>query len=96
MPVFDLINDLMLCPTERNVLNEFYDSAKGGEWTESTNWVEPHIEHCKWYGVTCDGSKNTIRLELPFNGLSGTLTPNISRLSALEVIDLNNNNIKVI
>ena len=96
MPVFDLINDLLLCPKERNVLKEFYDSAKGGEWTVSTYWVEPHIGHCKWYGVTCDSSKNTIRLELPTNGLSGTLTLNISRISTLEVLDLNNNDIKVI
>ena len=94
MPDFDLANDLLLCPIERNALKEFYDSAKGGEWTLSTNWTDPHIGHCDWYGVTCrDGS--TIKLELPNNGLSGTLNLNITRLRSLEVFDLNNNNIKV-
>ena len=94
MPDFDQTNDLSLCPVERNALKEFYDSAKGGEWTLSTNWTDPHIGHCDWYGVKCrDGS--TIKLELPNNGLSGTLIQNITILRALEVLDLNNNNIKV-
>ena len=91
-----MMNDLSLCPIERNALKQFYDSAKGGEWTTSTNWTEPHSWHCEWYGVTCrDGSKDTIKLELPNNGLSGILTQNISSLSALCVLDLNNNDIKV-
>ena len=94
MQGFDQTNDLSLCPIKRNALKEFYDSAKGGEWTLSTNWTDPHIGHCYWYGVKCrDGS--TIKLELPNNGLSGTLTLNIKILRALEVFDLNNNNIKV-
>ena len=94
MPGFDLTNNRSLCPIERNALKEFYDSAKGGEWTLSTNWTDPHIGHCDWYGVKCrDGS--TIKLELPNNGLSGTLNRNITILRALEVLDLNNNNIKV-
>jgi hypothetical protein len=96
MPGFDLTNDLSLCPIERNALKEFYDSAKGGEWTLSTNWTDPHEWHCEWYGVKCrDGSRDTVKLELPNNGLSGTLNLNITKLRALEVLDLNNNNIKV-
>ena len=92
---FDLINDPLPCPTERNALKEFYNSAKGGEWTVSTNWMDPHIGHCDWHGIICSGGNNTIKLELQSNGLSGTLTPYISNLSSLEVLDLNNNDIKV-
>ncbi len=61
----------------------------------STNWMHPHIGHCDLHGVDCNLSNNTIKLELLSNGLSGTLTPNISKLSWLKVLDLNNNNIKV-
>ena len=95
IPGFDLIDDTMLCPTERNDLKEFYDSAKGREWTEDYNWMDPHTGHCEWYGITCNDANSTIKLELPGNGLSGTLTPHLSNLSSLEVLDLSNNDIKV-
>ncbi|KAL3817140.1 hypothetical protein ACHAXA_009041 [Cyclostephanos tholiformis] len=91
---FDLSNDFLFCPTERNALNEFYISAKGSEWTVSINWMDPRIGHCDWYGITCNDENRTIRLELQNNGLSGTLTPAIACLSALEDLDLNNNDIK--
>ena len=93
---FDLIDDPLSCPTERNVLKEFYVSAKGGEWTVSTNWMDPHIGHCEWHGINCNGGNNTIKLELDNNGLSGKLSPYISNLSFIEVLDLNDNDIKVI
>ncbi len=93
---FDLMNDPSSCPTERNALKEFYVSAKGGEWTVSTYWMDPHIGHCGWHGIICNDENNTIELELRSNGLSGKLTPYLSNLSSLEVLDLNNNDIKVI
>ena len=85
----------MFCPTERNALNEFYNSAQGNEWLVSTNWTKPYIGHCDWYGVECNDAKNTIKLKLPSNGLSGTLTSKIAQLRSLAILDLNNNNIKV-
>ena len=94
-PGFDLINNTKFCPTERNALKEFYDSAKGREWTVDTNWMDHYVEHCDWYGISCNDANNTISLKLQGNGLSGTLTPNIANLRSLEVLDLNNNNIKV-
>lgn len=95
LPGFDLIDNTKYCPTERNALKEFYDSAKGTEWTVNEKWLHPHIGHCDWYGVECNDANNTVKLVLQSNGLSGTLTPNISKLSSLDVLDLNNNNIKV-
>ena len=94
-PGFDLKKNTTFCPTERNALKEFYDSAKGAEWTVDTNWTDHFVEHCNWYGIKCNDANNTISLKLPRNGLSGTLTPSIANLSSLEVLDLNNNDIKV-
>ena len=85
----------MSCPTERNALNEFYSSAQGNEWVVDINWAKPYIGHCDWYGVTCNDANNTIKLKLPSNGLSGTLTNHLAKLHSLEVLELNNNNIKV-
>jgi len=95
---FDLQNDTSKCPIERNALKNFYDSSKGGEWTVSTNWVDPYISHCQWYGVECKEDTNkgiTVTLELPTNGLSGTLSKSIANLTLLEVLDLSDNDIKV-
>ena len=95
---FDLKNYTSFCPTERNALKDFYDSSKGGEWTVSTNWVDPYISHCQWYGIKCKEDTNehiTAKLELPTNGLSGTLSKSISNLTLLGVLDLSDNDIKV-
>jgi hypothetical protein len=93
---FDLQNDTSKCPIERNALKNFYDSSKGNEWTESTNWTDSYMSHCYWYGIECNkGTSNTISIELPTNGLSGTLSKSISNLTLLEVLDLSDNDLKV-
>ncbi len=92
---FDLESDTTLCPMERNVLSDFYYSAKGGEWTDSTNWVDEYTSYCEWKGVTCENDRVTI-LNLKNNGLSGRLSERIGDLTAIEVLDLSDNDIKVI
>ena len=91
----DLQNDTTICPPERNVLSEVYHAAKGREWTESVNWVLPQNNHCSWHGVTCNKDNLVVGLNLPSNGLSGKLDSRISKLFSLEIVDLNDNDIKV-
>jgi len=96
MSGFDLCDDPLSCPAEQNALKEFYDLAKGSEWTVNSNWTDPYIGHCKWYGVKCnDANRLVVQLLLPSNGLLGTLTSMIAQLRFLAILDLNNNNIKV-
>eukprot|EP00984_Skeletonema_dohrnii_P010749 scaffold4227_cov78-Skeletonema_dohrnii-CCMP3373.AAC.1 len=90
---FDLANDTQLCPVERNALSDFYDSTKGAEWTDSTNWLDEN-EHCDWHGVICDVSNRVIKLELRNNGLSGRLRESIKDLTLMDVLDLSDNDIK--
>ena len=92
---FDLTNDTIFCPIERNALKEFYDSSKGGEWTVSTNWTDSYMSHCYWHGIECNEGTNTVNITLPTNGLSGTLSKSISNLTLLEVLDLSDNDLKV-
>ena len=87
--------DAKLCPSERRVLKEFYDLAKGREWTESENWTYEYINCCKWWGVTCDETGRVEALRLTDNGLSGKLSSSIKDLHALKVLDLSDNDIKV-
>ena len=94
VPGFDLINNTRLCPPERNALKEFYASTKGGEWTDSVNWTHQYYDHCSWHGVTCRDEAVT-ELILANNGLSGKLNKRVAELHSLEVLDLNDNDIKV-
>jgi len=54
---FDLANDTTLCPPERNALSDFYDSAKGAEWTDESLWLHEYASYCDWKGVTCDDDR---------------------------------------
>lgn len=93
---FDLVNDTQLCPIERNALSDFYDSAKGSEWTNSTNWLDEYESYCNWHGVTCNDDKNNvIELNLRNNGLSGRMSEIIGKLNSIEKLDLSDNDIKV-
>ena len=92
--VFDLAYDTTLCPIERNALSDFYDTAKGGEWTDRTNWKDEYESCCNWHGVECENDRVT-ELDLRNNGLSGRLSESIGKLTALEVLDLSDNDIKV-
>ena len=94
---FDLADDVTLCPIERNALSEFYDSAKGAEWTNDTNWLDEYASYCGWNGVVCDDAKEHVKeLRLANNGLSGRLSERIGNLTSIELLDLSDNDIKVI
>ena len=55
----DLEYDTALCPSERNALSDFYDSAKGAEWTDGSLWLHEYASYCDWKGVTCDDDRIT-------------------------------------
>ena len=93
---FDLANEPAFCPLERNALSDFYDSAKGGEWTNGTNWKDEYESFCDWKGVTCDDGRNHVtKLNLTNNGLSGRLSESIGDLTFIKELDLSDNDIKV-
>ena len=92
---FGSVSDRRLCPPERTSLSDFYNAAKGPEWTKSTNWMSQYESFCLWHGVICSDTNDTVSLKLPSNGLSGTLSKNIGGLKSISVLDLSDNNIKV-
>ncbi len=100
---FDRADDTTLCPPERNALSDFYDLAKGAEWTDQGNkidgslWLHEYASYCDWKGVACDHNKSHVtKLQLSNNGLSGRLSESIGNLTFIEVLDLSDNDIKVI
>jgi Leucine-rich repeat (LRR) protein len=93
---FDLEHDTTLCPIERNALSGFYDSAKGPEWTDGSLWLDEYASCCDWKGVTCDDDKSHVtKLQLSNNGLSGRLSESIGNLTFIDVLDLSDNDMKV-
>lgn len=90
---FDLADNIEFCPPERNVLKDFFDSAKGGEWSESDLWLDNYGSHCDWKGVGCNEKGFVTELQLQTNGLSGKLNA-IGNLTFLEHLDLSDNDIK--
>jgi len=92
---FDLADDTVLCPSERNVLSDFYATAKGAEWTNGSLWMDEYASCCDWKGVTCDDMNHVVKLNLTNNGLSGRLSESIGNLTFMTELDLSDNAIKV-
>jgi hypothetical protein len=92
---FDLADNATFCPTEQNALSDFYDSAKGSEWTDRTDWKDEYASYCDWKGVAWDDENHVTKLNLTNNGLSGRLSKSIGNLSFIEVLDLSDNDVKV-
>ena len=93
---FDLANQTAFCPLERNALSDFYDTAKGAEWTNGTNWKDEYASFCDWKGVTCnDGRNHVTKINLSNNGLSGRLSESVGKLTFIKELDLSGNGIKV-
>jgi Leucine-rich repeat (LRR) protein len=75
-------------------LTDFYTGSDGDNRTVNTNWLDTGVSYCDRYGITCDGSNNITTIDLQSNSLSGTA--NLSGLSYLQTLSLNNNNISSI
>jgi hypothetical protein len=95
LPNFDLANDSTMCPPERNALKDFYESAKGQDWTNNAGWLDPYLSVCSWFGVGCDDDRHVINITLVNNGLAGTLSKEIGDLNFLKILDLTDNDIMV-
>lgn len=69
-----------------------YAATDGANWLDATDWLLVDDAHtpCDWFGITCAGGHVT-RLELPRNGLRGSVPGELADLTALEVVDLAGN-----
>ena len=77
-------------PTDRDILEIFYNATDGPNWTDKTNWLsgKPFVE---WHGVETDGSGNVTGLFLYSNQLSGQLPSELGGLSNLTGLSLGEN-----
>ncbi|KAK1744106.1 leucine-rich repeat protein [Skeletonema marinoi] len=57
-------------PFERASLEAIYEGTTGQNWTNSSGWMNVSVDHCQWYGITCDDRVVT-SIDLRDNNLSG-------------------------
>mmetsp|Transcript_11224 Transcript_11224/g.16880 ORF Transcript_11224/g.16880 Transcript_11224/m.16880 type:complete len:613 (+) Transcript_11224:168-2006(+) len=55
---------------ERASLEAIYNRTNGQNWTNSSGWMNVSVDHCQWYGITCDDRVVT-GIDLRDNNLSG-------------------------
>ncbi|KAI4307681.1 hypothetical protein L6164_030843 [Bauhinia variegata] len=58
---------------------------------QSLGWSDP--DPCNWNHVGCSRDRRITRIQVGHQGLTGTLPPNLQNLTALEVLELQYNNI---
>jgi hypothetical protein len=83
-------------PLERGVLEELYHDTGGDSWLNRAGWLDPSVSLCNWYGVNCtttsDGVNVVQSIEIPANGLAGTVPTSVwLSLPSLKTVDLRYN-----
>ncbi|MDE0681184.1 MAG: Ig-like domain-containing protein [Gammaproteobacteria bacterium] len=84
-------------PTEsaadRAALVAFYESAGGDNWVNRANWLSD-APIAEWHGVWVDpNSGRVVALYLAGNGLEGSISPELAKLTMLAELSLSLNNL---
>ena len=77
--------------TDREALEALYRATGGDSWDNNDNWMSTAVPVDEWYGVTIDNSGRVIRLDLRYNGLSGSIPAELGDLANLISLDLRYN-----
>lgn len=77
---------------EREVLVSVYNACGGRFWKKNDNWLNPSVDICKWYGISCTGD-NVTEITLNNNDLINTPPQDLFTLPELKIINFNSNNI---
>lgn len=78
---------------DRLVLMELFEATDGTNWTDNTSWGDATVSNA-WSGVTVDDANSRVtRVELPENGLIGSVPASFADIAGLNVVDLSNNEI---
>ena len=76
---------------DRTTLVALYSATDGSNWATSTNWLSDRPTG-EWYGVNTGSDGRVTSLWLVDNQLNGSITPELSKLSALENLNFWGNN----
>lgn len=74
---------------ERAALMDIYNSMGGSKWVNKKNWGGS-TNPCTWFGVLCSAGR-VVRINMPKNGLKGTIPSSIGNLPNLIQLTLTKN-----
>ena len=82
--------------SEYEALRALYEATGGSHWSKSDNWFVGELSpQNPWHGIECNRKYTTIlRIKLDHNKLRGKLPYKLSKLSNLETLVLNNNELE--
>ncbi|MXZ90547.1 MAG: hypothetical protein F4W95_02785 [Chloroflexi bacterium] len=75
---------------EREALTALYTATDGANWKRNDNWLSD-APLGEWHGVGTDRSGRVVHLDLPSNGLSGEIPPELGNLTNLDSLNLSHN-----
>ena len=82
----------LACTNEYDALMGIYNANGGDQWTNAPSWGVA-ADQCTWEGVTCNGAKFVIELNLANQGLTGQLSSSVECLPFLKALNINNNSL---
>jgi len=59
---------------QRYALSVLYYSTEGGDWNENEGWVQPGVNECEWFNVTCGDADSVVSIHLGKLFVRGALT----------------------
>lgn len=78
--------------SQRDALIAVYNASNGSNWSNRAGWLGPTGTECTWHGVQCDAEQANVDVLYLFdNNLSGTISPDIAKLTKLRSLQLYNN-----
>ena len=81
---------LVTASPDEIALLAFFRSTNGPTWTENANWATD-APLAEWYGVEVDAAAKVLSLTLPENNVTGSIPPEIGKLTALKELRLEDN-----
>jgi Leucine-rich repeat (LRR) protein len=56
---------------QKESLMEIFEKTNGRNWTNNNGWMDETVDHCQWYGISCDGDGFVTSIDLRGNNLEG-------------------------
>lgn len=90
-----LYSEELPCQVQFDTLLNIYQELDGPNWTANSGWADGILngtcDYCNWQGITCDYLGNIVEIDLSSNNLSGMLPEDLTALTNLQYLRLNNN-----
>jgi Leucine-rich repeat (LRR) protein len=78
---------------DENRLLLLYRDTKGDDWFNKTGWKSSDTPVCDWFGIVCESFNKITEIRLPSNNLVGTIPSDIYKITSLQRLDVQDNQI---